>query len=902
MLRGSSPVPPGVRRLFRLPLGTAERARADVDEELESFLAARVDYLIERGMSPSDARAEALRRLGGSSLDEVRERLHHSAARREVRMRFGERLEQVRHDVRFALRQLAKSPGFAAVAALTLALGIGANTAIFSVVYGVLLRPLPFAEPERLVWLRERGGPRDTEGRVVTYGAFDAWRQRAHAFAAIGAFSFDGATLTSGCATRTGACEPQRLRLLRASAGYWDVLRVPPVVGRYFVASEDRPGAPSVVVLSHALWRDAFGADGRVVGRTITLSDRAYTVLGVAPPAFDVVASNTDAWVPMAPTADQLADHGDHELAVYGRVRDGVPTERAVAELTQIEGALVRDFGQNGVDGGIVAKSLRDALAGPARELLLILSGAVGLVLLIACGNVASLLLARGGVREKEIAVRAALGAARGRLMRQFLAESLVLAALGAVAGLGVAAAGVRFLKGAMPPNFVPRLDEAALNGPVLLFTLTVALGCGVLFGLYPALRGARVDLQQALRQGGRDGAAVRYRLRVALVVGEVSVALVLLVGAGLLVRSALALRDVAPGFDPRNVLVAGVALTEGRYPTDAAAQTTFARIEGAVAAVPGVRAVGFVNRIPIGAGGMDCVARAEGAAEGTQYDANVRVATPGLVPALGITLWRGRFLAESDVATSPPVVVINRGLARRLFGDADPLGRRVATCVGGPPSAPAWRTVVGVMNDVRANGLENGEVDEIYLPLAQEVVERAMTLVVRGTVPVTSLTPAVKRAVAAVDPLLPLSRVRTMDEVMTRALAVPRFTTFLLLLLGGTGLTLAVVGIYGVIAYFVVQRTREIGVRLALGASSGGVVRLVVRQGLSLALVGVALGVVAAWALARVLDHLLFSVSAHDPLTFAGVAALLALVAVAASAIPAWRASRVDHVTALRG
>jgi predicted permease len=816
-------------------------------------------------------------------------------------MRFGERLERVRHDVRFALRQLARAPGFTLVAVLTLALGIGANSAIFSVVHAVLLAPLPYPDAERVLRLRQRAGPRDTQGRVVTFGDFGAWEQRARSFEALGAYTFGGVTLTGGCATATGACEPQPLRVRYATAGYWRVLSAPPAVGRYYRADEDRPGAPDVVVLSHALWTSTFGADPRVVGRSVTLSGKPYTVVGVAPPAFQVAAAGTDAWVPLAITSEQLADHRDHELAVLGRVRAGVTEERALAELTEIETALVKEFGKSDVDGGVVAQSLRDALVGSARELLLILLGAVGLVLLIACGNVASLLLARGGVREKEIAVRAAIGAARGRLVSQLLAESLVLAALGAVAGVGVAAAGVRFLKTTMPPDFVPRLSEASLDAPVLLFTLAVAVGCGVLFGLYPALRGARVDLQHALRQGGRDGGAVRYRLRAALVVGEVSVALVLLVGAGLLVRSAVLMRRVPLGFDPSNVLVAGVGLPEARYPTDEATQAAFARLESAVAAVPGVRAVGMVNRIPVGAGGWDCGVRAEGSAE-SSFGANVRVATPGFAAAFRIPMVRGRFFTASDASTAPPVAVINQGLARRLFGTADPIGRRVANCIGGSGDAPEWRTVVGVMNDMHVNGLDQEAADEVYLPSAQVMLERGRTFVVRGAVPAASLAPAIKRAVAVFDAQLPLSGVRTMDEVVARSLAVSRFTTFLLLLLGGTGLALAVVGIYGVIAYFVVQRTREIGVRLALGASPAGVVRLVVRQGLALALGGVALGLVAAWGLARVIQSRLFAVSAHDPLTFVGVAVLLTAVALVASAVPAWRASRIDRLVALRG
>jgi predicted permease len=437
----------------------------------------------------------------------------------------------------------------------------------------------------------------------------------------------------------------------------------------------------------------------------------------------------------------------------------------------------------------------------------------------------------------------------------------------------------------------------------VLVFTLGVALLCGILFGLAPALTAARLDLRDTLSEGGRESVGTgRQRIRGALVIAQVSIALVLLVGAGLLLRSAIGLQHVSPGFETRNIVVASIELPTARYPSDTTVVSTYAEMAREVAAVPGVRSVGLVSRIPIGAFGMDCTVRPEGETltSGRATDANIRSATPGFFDALGVTLQRGRVFTPADHAGTLPVVVINRSLAHWLFGDTDPIGRRIGTCVGAPVSNPLWHTVVGVIGDMHAKGLDQAPAMEAYFPHAQ-VADRSMTLVVRGAVPVTTLLPAIRHAAAVTDPLLPLAGVSTMTEVVARSLAVPRFTTLLLLLLGGTGLVLAVIGIYGVIAYFVVQRTREIGMRIALGATAGRVVRLVVRRGLTLAVVGVVVGLAASWVLSRMLESMLFHVSAHDPAILVAVGAILALVAVAASAIPAWRAARVDPMVALR-
>jgi putative ABC transport system permease protein len=577
-----------------------------------------------------------------------------------------------------------------------------------------------------------------------------------------------------------------------------------------------------------------------------------------------------------------------------------VPAERALAELTGVETELAKDHPHSLFDGGIIAEPLRDSVVGPVRPLLLILLGAVGLVLLIACVNVANLLLARGAVRRKEVAVRSALGAGRGRIVGQLLTESLLLSLGGAIIGLGVAAFGVRFLVRNNPLG-VPRLEEATLNGPVIAFATILALACGIGFGLLPALRVSRLNLQQTLRDGTRtDIATLRNRLRAALVVAQVSLAMVLLIGAGLLVRSALLMQRVVPGFDTRNLLVTGINLPTARYPSDTLAAARLDQILMTVASLPGVSSAAYVTIMPMTGWGTDCNFRREGSTERDgSFNANARVASLGYFETLRIPLLRGRSFTAADGGDAPNVVVINRRLAHELFADDDPIGKRI-TCSSVSAEHPSWETVVGITGDLHARGLGEEVRDEVYAPMAQSK-QRSMTLVVRGALPVTTLAPSIRRAVAAIDPLLPLSGMRTMAEIIDRSLATPRFTSQLLSALGLLGLVLAVIGIYGVIAYFVAQRTNEIGVRMALGADTTRVIAMVVRQGVVLAAVGIAIGAVISMFVSTSLEKLLFGVGARDPMTFTVVAALLAAVSIVASFIPARRAARIDPLEALR-
>jgi putative ABC transport system permease protein len=584
---------------------------------------------------------------------------------------------------------------------------------------------------------------------------------------------------------------------------------------------------------------------------------------------------------------------------VYGLLRPGVTIAAAVRQLTQIDTRLARENPHSGYDGGVAPMSVIDFMVGPHRARLYMLLGAVALVLLISCGNIASLLLARANVRRAEMAIRGALGATRGRIVTQLLIESLLLGVGGAVLGLAVATAGTRFLVSS--PAGIPRLQDASLNGPVLAFTLVLAVASSILFGLVPAIRVARLDLQRTLRDGGRESrGAAREKLRRALVVGELSVAQILLIGAGLLIRSSIALQSVPAGFDTRNLLAIDLFLPSSRYEQKARQEATFQQIEDAIAAIPGVRLVGRTQVAPIHGFGWDWTAFREGSDghDDGAVDSDMRSATPDYFNALGLRLLRGRNFTRADVADGPKVAIISRGLAKRLYGDVDPIGRRIGN---GNAKDPQWREIVGVVDDMRASGLANDIPRELYMPSTQWT-NGVQTFVVRGAVPVLSLVPSIRRAVLSVDPTLALSNVSTIEQSIDDSQAMSRFTTWLLVLLGATGLVLAAVGVYGVVAYVVAQRTHELGVRMALGASGGTVQWMVVRQGVVLVAVGVAVGVLASLVAARALRTMVFGITAHDPTTFVAVAALLALVAVFASYVPARRATRIDPLVALRG
>ncbi len=862
---------------------------ADADAEIDFHIQSQIAESVAAGMSPEDARAEAMRRFG--DVGAISDTLHRLGTQRERTVRFTERLDRIRQDIRFALRQFAHHPLFAAAAVLTMALGIGANTAIFSVTYSVLLRPLPYAHGDRLLNLNERNGPGPMS---VTFGNYGVWKEQATDFESL-------AGIWYGSFTLTGAGTPQRVSAYRVTADYWKTLYIPPAIGGYFSPAQDRVGAPNVVVLSYAFWRSTFGGDSSVLGRSITLDGEPYTVLGVASPDYAIYASAPAIWVPLRITARQLQEHADHELSVIGLVRAGVDTATAVAQLTRIEMGLAHDYPHSYFDGGIIARPLQSSIVASSRSLIYMLSGAVGLVLLIACVNVANLLLARGASRRKEVAIRGALGAGRRRVVGQLLVESLILAIAGGALGVAVATPILHFLVRSGPAS-IPRLQDATINLPVLAFTVGLSVVCGLVFGLVPALRTSKLDLQQALRDGHRgSGGSVRDRLRGGLVVAEIAIALLLLDGAGLLVRNAIQVQRVNPGFNTHNLMLAGVSLPHASYPTDTAVTIAMNRIAEAVGAAPGVSSVAMVSLAPIAASGWDCVHyRDAGTGPSSALDANIRIATPNFFQTMGIPLLRGRTFTSGDVAGAPPVVMINASLARELYGSDDPIGRRLSACTDPTDGTPHWLTVVGVTADIRADGLGSPPRNEVYYPFAQRP-NPSMTLLIRTAVPVAAVVPSVRRAIGGIDPTLPLGATRTMDEVVSRSMASSRFNMTLFLLLGLTGLALAAVGIYGVIAYFVVQRSHEFGVRMALGASGDRVVAMVLRHGLALALIGVGIGSIAAFWATQLVRNQLDGVSARDPVTFISVAVVLVAVTGLASFIPARRATRVDPLTALR-
>ena len=806
-------------------------------------------------------------------------------------MRLGEWWHTLRQDLVFAARQLRKSPGFTAIAVLTLALAIGANSAIFSVVYTVLLKPLPYADGSRVLRLQQRNG--NGSMCCLPYGNFYRWQREATGFEAL------GATTGRASMTLTGQGEPRSIPVTMASAGYWKVLFIPPALGRYFTEDEDREGAPKVVVISYALWQSRFNGDRAILGRTITLEGDGYEVIGVAAPDYILYPPAEKVWLPMAPPASLLAEFSDHELSVYGLVRQGVPQAAALRQLAEIDRRLAQEHPHSGYDGGIVAKPLAETVIGPGRKLLYTLLGAVGLVLLIACGNIANLLIARAAIRRPEIAIRGALGATRSRIMGQLLVESGLLALAGGAAGLVVGVAGMRFL--VTSPASLPRLQNTTLNLPVVLFTLVLAVGCAFLFGLAPAWRASRLDLQQTLRDGGRESrGAARQRLRQALVVAELCLASLLLVGTGLLIRSSILISSVSPGFDPHNLLAFTVNLPSARYKEPAQIEAALEQFERVIAAVPGVKSVGRTQRAPMFGAGWDWTAAREGSDghdEGA-VDAEMRSASPNLFNTLGVRLLRGRAFTSTDGSNGPAVAIVSRSLAERLYPGIDPLGHRISNDLNS--QSPVWREIVGVVDDMRGDGLTDEPPKTLYIPSTQWV-NASQTYVVRGAVPVLTLMPAIRRAVAGVDPLLALAGVSTMDEAIASSLATSRFTTWLLTLLGLTGLVLAAVGVYGVVSYFVTQRTHEFGVRIALGASGPMVRWMVVREALGIGVVGVGLGLGASLFAARLVGSMLYGMSSRDPKTFAVVAVVLIGVGVTASYFPAHRATRIDPLEALR-
>ena len=803
---------------------------------------------------------------------------------------------QLAHDARLAFRHLRRTPGFAAVAILTLGIGIGATTAIFSAVNAVVLRPLPFRAPDELVRVYA-SSPSTSSSDEVSPRTFAAWRRESRSFAAIAPVETRSFTFADG------AQLPQQAVGVRTTADYFPMLGVAPLIGRSFRAEEDRPGQSTVVVLSHRFWTTRFGADESVIGRTVRLNAIPYVIIGVMPPSFDVSARAIDLWAPIAFTVEEETNVETGYLDVIARLRPGVSASQAQAELSAV--TRRSDEGRGTRDRTARILAYEADLVGAYRGRLFLLLGAVGLVLLIACVNVANLLLARGAGRSKEIAIRAALGAGRARVIRQLLAESLVLGAAGGAVGLVIASVVLGALQGASPEG-IPRLDQAGLDGATLVFSIVIVLASSVVFGVAPALRSAAPDLQATLKQGGRaSGASTSDRVRQGLVIAEVALALVLLIAAGLLIRSAMKVGQVDPGLVAADLWTGGVTLPPAEYASPDRLTSTYLRIVEATREIPGVRSAAVVSVAPFT--GL----RALGlfVPEGRPVDdrntlmANFRLASDGLFETLGVPLRGGRDFSDRDDATAPPVAIVNEAFARLAWPGEVAVGKRFVGAGG-----PVLREVVGVVGNTREDGLREESRPAVYYPIRQlspslwAAVQNSMFVVARTGTDPRAITKSVQDAVTGIDRGLPVFGVRSMEERMAELMATARFTTALLATLGGVGLLLAVVGIYGVIGYVVSLRTQEIGVRVALGATPAAVVALIVRQGMRPVLVGVAIGMIAAAGVTRVLTSQLYGVGAVDPVTYAAVALFVALVAAATAALPARRAARVDPVAVLMG
>ncbi|MBA3346669.1 MAG: ABC transporter permease [Gemmatimonadales bacterium] len=796
----------------------------------------------------------------------------------------------LRQDLRYTLRQLARSPGFAIVAVLTLGLGIGANTAIFSVVNAVLLRPLPYDDPSRLMMVRETR-PEGTPG-VVSFLNFADWREQSRDFEALSLFR--GTRLNVA-----GRGEPERVAGALVTTDFFRVLRVTPVAGRRFAAGEDQAGSDAVVVLSHQLWQRRFGGDPRAIGQVVTVDGKPMTVIGVAPAGFDY-PEQSQMWLPVSnDAADILENRGLHGYSVIGRLLPGVTVEQARVRMSALAARLAQQYPASNQGWGAMVTPLQEALVGDVRPTLLVLLGAVGFVLLIASANVANMMLARSAGRRREISIRTAMGASRSRLIRQLLTESLLIALLGGSVGLLLAVWGADALI-SLKPDDIPAAGGVVLDRAVLGFTLAVSVLTSVLFGLVPALHAARLDSGALLREAGRaTGGSDRQRTRRLLVVTEIALSLLLLIGAGLMIRSFSRLQAVDPGFNPAGVLTARLSLPPTRYDSTQVVRFYDQLVEK-VRALPGVSSAAAVSFVPLGPAGARYRFNVAGqpVVEPQQRPgADFYAVTPGYFSTLEIPLQAGRAMGPEDRFDTPAVVVINQTMAARHWPGQSALGKRITF---GEPEENAWLEVIGVVADVKQRSLDTAVRPQVYAPEAQVGWEE-MSLVIRTPADPWSLVPAVRQQVLALDRDQPVSDFETLGQIRSASISADRFRTLLLGGLALVALLLAAIGVYGVIAYGVAQRSREIGIRMALGARQAEILALVVREAMATVAVGIVAGVVAALALSSVLESLLYTVKPGDPPTFVVICVLVSAVALAACVLPARRATKVDPMLALR-
>lgn len=878
-------------RRFFARLGNLFRRRP-AERELEREIAAHLtlieDDFERRGLSPEKAKLAARRAYGG--VEQAKE-LHREA-------RSFAWVEQRLQDLRYGARNLLRTPGFTAVAVVALALGTGANTAIFGVVNAVLLRPLAYRDADGLVTILHYGSA------PVAPANYIDWRDQSRSFEAMAAAEYWSPNLTDN--------PPEHLTGLKLTQNLLPMLGIEPMLGRLFAPGEDQVGSEHELILSYRLWQRRFGGDRGVVGKPVTLNGESYTIVGVMPPEFKFApfwATRAELWVPMA-FGNRIYNRGANSLRIFARLKPGVSLQRAQADMTAVSGRLERQY--PGTNRDVVVTPLKENVVGKVRTPLLMILGAVGFLLLIACANVAHMLLARTSDRQKEIALRTALGASRTRVICQFLTENLLLAALGAAGGLALALWGTKALV-ALSPAYIPRVEMAGIDSHTLLFLLAIAGLTAAVFGLAPAMHASAGNLSGALKEGGRgdsDGTR-RNRLRGVLVASEFALAFVLLIGAGLMVRSFFALTAVDPGFNPHNVLSMVVSVAGSNEAPPPAREIFYRQLLEKVRALPGVVSAGAINHLPLAGDLWGWPFAIEGRPKphrGDEPAAVYRIAMPGYFETMRLPLLRGRTILASDDARAAGVVIVNQRAADEYWPGEDPIGKRISLDydAGHPPT---WITVIGVARNAKQGNWASKPEPEIYLAALQnrDFLERAeshfeyLTLVVRTSGNPGDMAPAVRRVVWSLDRNLPISEVLTMDGVVAEATAQPRFETLLLGIFAMVALLLAAVGIYGVMNYSVSRRTREIGIRISLGASRAEVVRMVVRQGMLQVLAGMAAGFAGALLLTRLMGKMLYGVQPDDPATFGGVAILLGLTAFAATCVPARKATRIEPMVALR-
>jgi putative ABC transport system permease protein len=866
----------------------AGQVHDEIEAELKFHLEMRADENVRRGMDAEQARREAERRFG--NMTRIKEQGYD--------VRGGRWVETTWQDLRYSMRVLLKKPAFTAIAILTLALGIGANTAIFSVVNSLLLRPLPFSDPDRLVQIWESNVKRGRGEMPASYPDFADWRDHSATFEQAAAYSDWSFNLT-------GSGEPERIRGEIVSPVFFSMLGINPILGRAFAPDEDTPGKDLVVVISDRLWERRFNSDPNILGSPINLGDRAFTVIGVVQTGAHrpLLPEDIELFVPIS-HGFGLEERGAHYLNVTARLKAGVTLNQAQAEMDTLAAQLARQYPDMNADLGARVVPLREQVTGGYRTSFMVMLGAVAFVLLIASTNVANMLLARAISRQKEIAVRIALGARRSRIVRQLLTESLLLAVIGGALGFLVSLWGIALLV-AFSPADLPRIKEVTVDGRVFGFTVAVSLLTGVVFGLVPALQASRPNLNEILKEGGRSatGGSARQRTRGLLVVTEIALSLVLLVGAGLLARSFLRLQSVSPGFNAENVLTMQMDFSGPNYKTGTQVRAFQSELLERVKQLPGVLSASTRSFVPIAPDApfayLTFAIDGRPIEPGNRPVAFQNSVSPDYFKTMMIPVVRGREFDDRDVKSSQQVAVINETLAGKYFPGEDPIGKRITTD-DEPYSAESWLTIVGVVVDTKPRSLESEPAAEMYMPFSQ-ATQPFLALMIRTSGEAGGVASAVRSQVLEMDKNQPVYGVRTLDAILSESVSTPRFRTLLIGIFAGVALILAAVGIYGVISYSVTQRTHEIGIRMALGASRGDVLKLVVGQGLTVALIGVTIGIIASVFLTRLLSSLLFGVSATDIPTFGGASVLLMAVALAACYLPARRATKVDPTVALR-